>query len=155
MGGKQDNAAFVYRKVKGDFSLSCRVNWCSGNMDECGLMLRGSLEGGDAAAVMTLGGRFARMGFRADRGGQMERVMGNTYTWMPAWFKLARVGDVVYAYESTDGVNWFYVHSARIDLPEAVWAGFAGCFNGGEGKNAVAIDRLSLEMSPAAPGWNE
>lgn len=155
MGGTQDNAAFVYRKVKGDFSLSCRVNRCSGNVEECGLMLRGSLEGGDAAAVMTLGGRFARMGFRADRGGQMERVIGNTYTWMPAWFKLARVGDVVYAYESADGVNWFYVHSARIDLPEEVCVGFVGCFNGGEGKNAVAIDRLSLEMSPAAPGWDE
>ena len=118
-----------------------------GRVDECGLMLRGSLQADAPVVTMTLGHwgrRFARMGWRpaADEGRHF--AIGNTYTWLPAWFKLARVGDVFYAYESTDGVNWYYVHSQKVDMPEEILVGMAGSFTGGEGQNGIVFDHLEV-----------
>ncbi len=110
-------------------------------------MLRGSLQADAPVVTMTLGHwgrRFARMGWRpaADEGRHF--AIGNTYTWLPAWFKLARVGDVFYAYESTDGVNWYYVHSQKVDMPEEILVGMAGSFTGGEGQNGIVFDHLEV-----------
>ena len=109
--------------------------------------LRGSLQADAPVVTMTLGHwgrRFARMGWRpvADEGRHF--AIGNTYTWLPAWFKLARVGDVFYAYESTDGVNWYYVHSQKVDMPEEILVGMAGSFTGGDGQNGIVFDHLEV-----------
>ena len=72
-------------------------------------------------------------------------LIGNTYTWVPAWFKLVRVGRVFYAYESTDGVNWFYVHSTRMDMPMEIYVGMIGSFREGKGGNYVVLDHISID----------
>ncbi len=147
MGPATANAPFVYRAVKGDFSVSCRVNAIQGRVDECGLMLRGSLQADAPVVTMTLGHwgrRFARMGWRPAADEERHFAIGNTYTWLPAWFKLARVGDVFYAYESTDGVNWYYVHSQKVDMPEEILVGMTGSFTGGEGQNGIVFDHLEV-----------
>lgn len=143
-----DNAPYLYRKVAGDFAVSCRINRMDGNTEECGLMLRAALKGDATAVTMTLGHwgrRFARMGYRKESGGERRFAIGNTYTWIPAWFKLARVGNVFYAYESTDGVNWFYVHSEEVEMPREIYVGVAGSFGGGKAAGSVVFDGLSIE----------
>lgn len=143
-----DNAPYLYRKVAGDFAVSCRINRMDGNTEECGLMLRAALKGDATVVTMTLGHwgrRFARMGYRKESGGERRFAIGNTYTWIPAWFKLARVGNVFYAYESTDGVNWFYVHSEEVEMPREIYVGVAGSFGGGKAAGSVVFDGLSIE----------
>lgn len=147
MGDKVEQAPFVYRRVKGDFTLTCRVNAIAGHVGECGLLLKETLEGGGSAVTLTLGHagrRFARMGWMPEGGDKRRFAIGNTYTWLPAWFRLTRVGDVCYAYESTDGVNWYYVHSERTDFPDEIYAGVAGSFREGDGRNFVVFDHLEL-----------
>ena len=142
-----DNLPFVYKSVTGNFSFSCRINAIDGSVDECGLMARASLDSCSQTVTMTLGHwgrRFARMGWRSESGHSRRFVNGNTYTWIPAWFRLVRVGDVFYSYESPDGVNWFYVHSERVSMPETVYLGVAGFFKNGKSTNNVVFDKLSL-----------
>ncbi|MBW7457614.1 hypothetical protein K0U00_26585, partial [Paenibacillus sepulcri] len=43
----------------------------------------------------------------------------------PAWVKLARVGNVISAYESTDGAIWTLVKKETINLPNTVYFGLA------------------------------
>lgn len=142
-----DNVPFIYRKVTGNFSFSCRINAIDGNVDECGLMVKSSLDSCSQTVSMTLGHwgrRFARMGWSTESWRHRRFVNGNTYTWIPAWFRLVRVGDVFYAYESPDGVNWFYVHSERIVMPETVCLGVMGSFKKGKVANNIVFDKLSL-----------
>lgn len=146
VGGKEDHVPFIYRKLKGNFSLVCRLNVVKGAFAEAGLMVRGAMNAGAVSATMTLGqwGRFARMGWRAETEQDRQFFIGNTYTWVPAWFKLTRVGDVFYSYESADGVNWYYVHSEKVVMPEEVYAGVMAAFRNNKGANYVVIDRLEL-----------
>ena len=98
--------------------------------------------------TMTLGHfgrRFARMGWSVKGEKKRHFAIGNTYTWVPAWFKLVRVGRVFYAYESTDGVNWFYVHSTRMDMPVEIYVGMIGSFREGKGGNYVVLDHISID----------
>jgi hypothetical protein len=72
----------------------------------------------------------------------MSYATGNAYTWMPAcWFRLARVGDRFYTYESPDGVNWHYVHSTRVEMPEDYLAGLTAYF---KQSGAAELDRVTL-----------
>ncbi len=148
MGNGVENTPFIYRKIKGDFSFSCRVNAIKGNVSECGLMAKETLAGGGNAVTMTLGHfgrRFARMGWAVKGEKKRHFAIGNTYTWVPAWFKLVRVGRVFYAYESTDGVNWFYVHSTRMDMPVEIYVGMIGSFREGKVGNYVVLDHISID----------
>ena len=148
IGNGVENTPFIYRKFKGDFSFSCRVNAIKGNVSECGLMAKETLAGGGNAVTMTLGHfgrRFARMGWSVKGEKKRHFAIGNTYTWVPAWFKLVRVGRVFYAYESTDGVNWFYVHSTRMDMPMEIYVGMIGSFREGKGGNYVVLDHISID----------
>ena len=58
------------------------------------------------------------------------------------WFVWGRV---FYAYESTDGVNWFYVHSTRMDMPVEIYVGMIGSFREGKGGNYVVLDHISID----------
>lgn len=55
------------------------------------------------------------------------------------------MGRVFYAYESTDGVNWFYVHSTRMDMPMEIYVGMIGSFREGKGGNYVVLDHISID----------
>ena len=55
------------------------------------------------------------------------------------------MGREFYAYESTDGVNWFYVHSTRMDMPVEIYVGMIGSFREGKVGNYVVLDHISID----------
>ena len=91
------------------------------------------------------GGRFARMGSRTAAGAPVQYAVGNAYTWLPAWFRLVRVGNVFYAYESPDGIDWHYIHSVEIPLPPQVCVGLTGLFPASEQGGRAEFDHVSVE----------
>ena len=104
--GERDNVPYIYKEVEGDFVWVARLHGRRGPVSEAGLMVRAALDETAESVTMTLGhagGRFARMGSRKQAGTERRFAVGNAYTWLPAWFKLTRAGDVFYAYESPDG----------------------------------------------------
>lgn len=152
IGEEADNLPFIYQKIKGNMTMSCRILHFDGPIHEVGIMVRSSLKDNSPAVTMTLGhlgARFARMGWRNKSGETMSFENGNTYTWLPAWFKLVRCGNVFYTYESRDGINWVYIHATRIDdMPEECYVGLTACFKQSKDSNKAEFDHVSLTTNP-------
>lgn len=147
-GGTQGRQPFAYREVEGNFSLVCRLHGRGGKVAEAGLLVQAGSSADAPMVSLTLGhvgGRFARMGSRTAAGAPVQYAVGNAYTWLPAWFRLVRVGNVFYAYESPDGIDWHYIHSVEIPLPPQVCVGLTGLFPALEQGGRAEFDHVSVE----------
>lgn len=124
IGGTDDNVTFLYRQTTGNDTITIRITDVS-NMgkSKVGLMVRESLDTNAKTVAMTLGGRFARMGYRVTTGGMMDNILGNAYTWLPAWFRIARCGNTFTALESSNGTVWFEVGSVTVDMMNSYYSG--------------------------------
>lgn len=150
-GGKADRVPFVNRTVKGNFTMVCRILDVAGAYQEIGINVRQTLDEASPSVSMTLGhlgGRFARMGWRKAEGEEMKFESGNSYTWIPAWFKLVRCGDVFYAYQSSDGDNWVYIHAEKIEMADDCQVGLIACFKTDDERNKVEFDHVTLSCNP-------
>jgi len=146
IGGTADAVSYVNRSVTGDATLTVRISSLGGTVQKSGIMMRESTAADARTVSMTLGDagwRFASMGTRSTVGGSMSFVLGNTYTWVPAWFRLARVGNVFTASESSDGVTWFTVGSTTIAMSGTYVAGMA-ISSGGTAVNDTTFDNVMV-----------
>ncbi|HEU5080024.1 MAG TPA: RICIN domain-containing protein [Opitutaceae bacterium] len=124
--GTSDSFTLVSKSVSGDCTITARllVNGTS----KGGIMMRASTAANAQALTMALGeagGREARFRTRATAGGSTTVQLGNDYTWLPAWFRLQRAGNVFTAYESSDGVTWFSVGSSTVAMGSTYLVGVA------------------------------
>ena len=134
-GGAADEATFCSTKLQGDFEFTCQISDVNGVLNKTGIMVREDFESNAPCVSLTVGeagGRFARMGYRKVRNTKMESTLGNTYTWLPAWFRIKRKGNVFIAYESSDGVQWFEIDQVEIAMHKSCWVGFVSTSQQGE-----------------------
>jgi hypothetical protein len=146
IGGTADAVSFVHRSVTGDATITARISSLGGTVQKSGIMMRESTAANARTVSMTLGDagwRFARLGTRANAGDTMGFTLGNAYTWVPAWFRISRVGNVFTAYESSDGLNWFTVGSATIAMPTTYVLGMA-ISSGGTAVNNTTFDNVTV-----------
>lgn len=147
IGGTEDNATYCYTKVTGDYEITCRISDITGSSLKSGLMIRESLNPNSTAVTMTLGeggGRFARMGYRISTGAGMSSTLGNTYTWLPAWFRLKRTGNTFTVFESSDGEKWFEVDRVEISMASSCFAGLALCARKNGSDNTTTFDHVTI-----------
>jgi hypothetical protein len=150
IGRTSDSVCFVNTGVSGDVMLTARLSnvaWArDGRNQKVGIMIRQSLEPDSPLFLMKLGdvgARQAGAGLRKESGGAIVWTGGNDYTWIPAWFRLQRVGDRCIAYESSDGQRWFEVTKADLPLRGDYRIGlFVSA--GGESVNTTHFDHVSL-----------
>ncbi|GGM84365.1 ABC transporter permease subunit [Dactylosporangium sucinum] len=179
-GGEEvtDSFTFVHQPLAGDGSVTVRLTGLTGRLPgtdsggprpglvpwaKAGLIVRAATTPGAAyAAVMMTGANGVRLqyDFTHDVAGKPGSVSAEA----PRWLRLTRAGDTVTAAESTDGVAWTTVGSARLTgLPSTVEAGLfvtspqyaeevddglgAGAMGGPSHATGV-FDRLAL-----AGGW--
>lgn len=150
-GGTADKMPLVNQTVKGNFTMTCRILDVSGAYHEIGILARPSMKEQARSVSLTLGhwgGRFARMGWRKSEGEAMKFVDGNSYTWVPAWFKLVRCGDVFYAYQSCDGDNWIFIHAEKVEMSDECMVGLTACFKTDNERNKVEFDHVMLTHNP-------
>lgn len=149
IGGKSDAFNFTRCLAKGDFVLTARLvsaDW-SGR-EKIGLMARESVAPAAKAVALTLGdvgNRQCRFGTRAEAGASMTSQAGNDYTWLPAWFKIQRAGNVFTGYQSVDGANWFKAGSSTVAMTNQCLVGLA--VTGGK-KNeftTTVFDHVSIQ----------
>jgi hypothetical protein len=146
IGGTADAISFVNRTVTGDATLTARISSLGGTVLKSGVMMRESTAANARTVSMTLGDagwRFARMGARTTAGGNMGFTQGNAYTWVPAWFRISRVGNVFTASESSDGINWFTVGSTTITMPATYVIGLA-ISSGNTSMNNTTFDNVTV-----------
>ncbi|MBV9868288.1 MAG: alginate lyase family protein [Abitibacteriaceae bacterium] len=157
IGGSSDGLCFVGRSVTGDATLTARladVNWNrGGRLAKVGIMMRASLATDAPTLVMKLGdvgARQAGFGTRAAPGDTMTWVGGNDYTWLPAWFRLERLGNVFTALESSDGAQWFRVGTSTVPMGNTYFIGLAVSANS-DNANTTYFDHVAVQNNEPGP----
>lgn len=149
IGGKSDALQFTSREVDGDFTVVARLvsaDWTG--RDKVGLMVRESAAADAKTISLTvgeIGGRQCRFGTRAAAADIMTFQAGNDYTWLPAWFKIQRTGDVFTGYQSVDAVNWFKVGSSSLIFSNRCFAGLAIAAQSRETSNVTVFDHVTVK----------
>jgi probable HAF family extracellular repeat protein len=125
--GTADAFHYAYRSLSGDGTIIAKVATIQGTQawTKIGVMMRGGTAANAAHAfmVVTLGKGLAFQR-RTTAGGISTHTSGGAGT-APRWLKLARVGNVVTASVSTDGLSWNVVGSDTISLPANILVGLA------------------------------
>lgn len=151
IGGQSDDCEFLHRNAEGDFVLTGRLIERTGNVGMAGLMVRAGGKDDAPAMAMTLGeagGRQARLRIREKDGGKAATLLGNDYTWLPAWFRITRKGGEFSGFQSSDGIIWFEIGKGKIGAKRECLVGLVATGDGGE----VRFDNVSLVAElPSAP----
>ncbi len=119
--GTADGFHYAYRTLSGDGTITARVASLSGTQAwvKIGVMIRASTAANAAHGFMIVSkDKGLAFQYRPSNGATSFNVAGAPApTTAPRWVRLTRAGNVVTAFESTDGVNWTTVGSATISLP--------------------------------------
>ncbi|GII96092.1 hypothetical protein [Sinosporangium siamense] len=173
----EDKFYFVHQSLRGDGSITTRVNSMTGRIKEppppgtgggpppvpglvpwakAGVMVKdGIKQGAQYAAVMLTAEHGVRMqhNFTEDTAGSAGGG--------PRWLRLTRAGDTLTGFESPDGKQWTEVGRARLDgLPETVEIGLFAASPGALTMNGGATEsRFSAatavfdQVSPQRGTW--
>ncbi len=126
-----DEFTFAYKTLPGDGSLIARVvsngtgsnTWAKG-----GVMIRDSLNGGSAHAMMVMtggGGNGAAFQYRAETDGDTTNVDVASLITPPYWVKITKEADMITSYVSSDGKNWNGLTSVSIVMTSPIYIGLA------------------------------
>jgi len=141
IGGTADSFNYAYKQVTGNYTFTARLDTVAGaDLNNAGIMMRNSLNDNDMSVSLVLGStgwRIAEMGNRTSSGGNTSWVTGNEYTWTPAWFRLARVGNVFTASASDDGSTWYTVGTSTVSIGSTYYVGLAA--SSGDTSTSVTI----------------
>jgi hypothetical protein len=150
-GGK-DSLQFAYRTLKGDGQIIAHV----GKLDTsrgpvvAGVMMRESVAPDAAMAGACL--------YPSGEVRQPRRPAGTMKEFKPAdgphpigqsWVRLARKGEMVTAYQSSDGKFWQLVDTHKVPMAEAVLVGVAAWTTGNSWNGSAEID--SVRVIPGTP----
>jgi len=122
---------FVYRQITGDFSLIAKVNSVQnthGN-NKAGVMVSSDLNadpGSQAWVAITPNQTVESFfsGWTEMYGGSNWRAQSYGLPQIPWWIKIERVGNVIAAYASPDGVSWaVQVYGGFANTPSTVYVG--------------------------------
>jgi hypothetical protein len=141
-----DSFSFVHQPLAGNGSITARVTSLTGEhadvtgeptqvgngpalvpglgpWSKAGIIIKQSTAQGSAyAAMMATGGHGVRMQY--DYTHDAAGLPGDVSAANPVWLRLTRSGDMVTGYDSTDGLHWTQVGTARLTgLPATVQVG--------------------------------
>ena len=185
-----DSSYFVHQTLAGDGSITVRVTSLTGlysaqgavqvgqgtsgmtsgtqPWSKAGIIIKQNTTQGSAyAAMMVTGSNGVRMQYDYihDIAGNAGAVTASS----PQWLRLARSGDTVTGFDSTDGVHWTRVGTATLaGLPSSVQVGLfaaspahvvttesfgGGSSTGGPTLATGAFDNLALQGARPAAAW--
>jgi regulation of enolase protein 1 (concanavalin A-like superfamily) len=118
-----DNIAFASQTLCGNGSITAKIEYVEPN-GYGGLMMRESLDpGSKQVSIFSNMTNSLRFESRAVTNGM--KTVNNFMKPAPIWLKLERMGDWIFAYYSSDGIAYNYVHGSYISMTECVEIGLA------------------------------
>jgi regulation of enolase protein 1 (concanavalin A-like superfamily) len=157
IGGRSDSFHFIGKPVLGRSDLLVRVQFVQYTHPsaQAGLMMRESLSAGAPNVFVGLTPR--RTGFvqwRSTEGG-MTATEPRPELHTPRWLRLKRDGPAFAAYASLDGRQWSLLHTASVQMAEAIYVGLAVASGRGDRLHTSTFDRVQeapwLWTSPHLP----
>ncbi len=148
--GRSDGLHFVYQTLSGDGELEAKV----GNVDntdpwaKAGLMVRGDLEDGSINAfVARTPGHGATFQYRTTTGEGTVAEFGSPVGDL-CWLKLRRQGNVFSAWQSDDRLNWQWIGTVSLAVPQTVFVGPAVSSHDNSRLALAQFDEISLGQVP-------
>lgn len=144
--GDADQAQFVHQSLTGDGEIIARVTAQESTTDgwaKSGVMIKGSATAGTPYALLAITpahGVTFQHDFTGDSGSA-------SYTLPNGWLKLARVGNQVSAFVSSDGVTWTQIGSTTVALGEVAEIGLFVCSHNGSQLNTSVFDNVTVASS--------
>jgi ferric-dicitrate binding protein FerR (iron transport regulator) len=145
----KDQFHFVYQILEGDGEISACLREIEFTDPEAKafVMIRQSLQ--TASPQISLGATASgglELEHRARKESRIERV---GWTPGPCWVRVARRGDVLSAYKSTDGSNWVEVGSKTNQMPKRVYIGIGVTSYNHAALSGSLFDRVNVaNLSP-------
>ena len=154
VGGTADDFQFLYGSMTGNGRLTARVVSLDANGNgsaQAGVMFRETLDPGSRQATMdNTDGNGAEFLYRQTPG-QATTVSKYPGTPSPYWVRLTRVGNVIAAERSADGVQWVASPQATITMAPTIYIGLAVSAHSNSVKLASAVfDNVSISTPPIA-----
>jgi hypothetical protein len=129
--GTSDECTYAYKTLTGDGTIIARVTstgtgtqtWAKG-----GVMIRDSINGGAAQAIMAIttpGANGASFQYRTVTEGASATADSTVAVAPPYWVKIERVGENIAGSVSADGKTWSRVGSSLITMEDPVLIGLA------------------------------
>ncbi|MCY9695120.1 OmpL47-type beta-barrel domain-containing protein [Paenibacillus alginolyticus] len=125
--GTADAFHYVYQPWTGDGQIVARVSKVENGVawTKPGVMIRGSLSDQSPYAMMAVTPANGVVFQDRLQSGAASTLTAGTKSAAPYWVKLVRVGNMISAYDSSDGISWSFIKKEAINLPETVYFGLA------------------------------
>jgi regulation of enolase protein 1 (concanavalin A-like superfamily) len=147
--GTSDQFHFVYQQMSGDLDVKVRVASISyaDRWSKAGVMIRQSLSASSAHAFALTSARRGYAFQRRDYTGGLSADTAGSAAGPPGWVRLTRSGNLVTAYQSTDGVNWTKIGSDSVELTDPVYVGIAATSHDTSATTTVTADHFSAQVT--------
>ena len=145
--GRSDGFHFVWQALSSDGEITARLDSMddTGPNSRAGVMIRDSLATNSRHVFMGMTGeggyRWVR---RTGLNGNTSTSTSGTGTPPDAWLRLARSGNTITAYKSSDGVAWVTVGSLTADFPPTCYFGLAIASGSTDVENTVVFNYVSV-----------
>jgi regulation of enolase protein 1 (concanavalin A-like superfamily) len=154
--GVADALHFAHRQMTGDGTITARVVGMAGAdpWTKVGIMIRATTAPGAAHAFMLASiGKGLAFQRRVSDGGVSTHTAG-AFVGAPSWLKLTRHGNVITAYESTNGSVWTLVGQDTFFMPATVLVGLAVSSHDTSTLAPATFDQVSVTSGSLLPsGW--
>ncbi|MFM1904558.1 MAG: hypothetical protein RLZZ440_2458, partial [Planctomycetota bacterium] len=154
VGGTADAFRFVWQTLTGDGSIVARVlhNQATDPLAKAGVEIRESLAANSKhVALVTTPERGVQLLSRSTNGGSTATVGNIAAAFTPTWVRLVRVGNVITASRSADGVSWTTVGSVTVAMGATVRIGLLTSAQDASKVNTARFDNVSLSGSLNLP----
>lgn len=140
-GGVSDSCRYVSQTLTGDGEIKLRVNSQSpGTNSQTLVMIRDSMSSGAPMALRGTSGEYAFL--RRFISGGATTITTSPATTPARWIRIVRIGNVLTAYKSGDGLNWTAVGSDTIAMGTSIRIGFAAVSGFNTSTNTAFVDNV-------------
>jgi outer membrane protein assembly factor BamB/regulation of enolase protein 1 (concanavalin A-like superfamily) len=147
--GSTDQSNYVSQSLSGDVSIVARVTSQTNTSDwaKSGVIIKQSTGAGSpyALAAVTPGhGVNFQYGYNGSAGGQ-------PYTLPNAWVRIDKIGSVIAAYTSGDGLNWTKLGQTTMSLSGPFTVGLVVCSHNASALNTTTFDNVTVTPFGGSP----
>jgi regulation of enolase protein 1 (concanavalin A-like superfamily) len=128
LGSTSDKLNFSYQTLSGDGQITAKISVLqnTGTLSGVGVMIRETLATNSKHVFMGMSGTNTyRTASRTTTGGIATSVNNGTGTVPNTWVKLVRLGNVITASRSSDGVTWILVGNTAVTMATNCYIGLA------------------------------
>ncbi len=147
VGGRSDAFRFAWQTLAGDGSIVARViqNQATDPLAKAGVEIRDSLAANSKhVALVTTASRGLQLLSRSTTGGDTAVVGSGSGAFAATWVRLDRVGNVITASRSADGVSWTTVGSVTVAMSRTVQIGLLSSAQDAMRVNTARFAQVSL-----------